>query len=301
MKKRTFSLLFVVALLLFRGCFNDDLSDCPVRLQVYFESVMTKYRYEEVAKQLDLYLYDGMNMLAGHFTYTREELEAVNHRPEIPLGGCDHYTLLALLNAGDTYVVTAPEQLSDFSVSLPALSGDTVKSKQPDLFFGRKEIRTTEIKESNRCIYEVLPLYKNTNHLFVNVTFEAATSSQKEDPDAFVEGNNGAFDQQNRCHPSSRRVYLPHDTFKGVESVDIQFRFTTMQLYIGSDLLLLLKEKDKECFRLQIMDYLSKIYETDEELDQEDMFYFNLVLKDDFTIVELMINGWYVIRSGVEV
>lgn len=301
MKKKTFFFLLIVSLVSLTGCFSDDLSNCPVDLHLYFESVMPKYTYEGVTNRLDLYLYNGMDVLADKYTYSKAELEAIDYRPVLPLGACDRYTLIALVNAESEYAVTGTEELHTFHVSLLASAGGVVRNKQANLFFARKEVFTKDVTSDTKCIYETLALYKNTNHLFVDITFESPVGLQLGELNTYLEGNNGSFNHQNKCHPVSNRVYLPHETNVAPGNANIQYSLTTMQLWIGSDLTLLVEEEQKELLRLRVMDYLSKVYDTDEKLDKEDMFYLNLVLKNDFTIVELKINGWYVIRSGVEV
>ena len=300
MKKSIITLLALAALLL-KACFKDDLSDCPANLQLYFESVITKYKYEEVTNRLDLYLYNGADALAGIYSYSQEELKEINYRPVLPLGTCERYTLLALVNAGDDYIVTRAEQLNTFKVSLRTTVGDTVKKKQEDLFFARKEIQNTEPGSSGRWIYETLPLYKNTNHIFVNVTIESPDNSQLHALQAYIQGNNGSFNNQNNCYPISNRVYLPHKTTIETGSINIQYQFTTMQIRTDSDLILFFHENEEEMLKLIIMDQLSKVYDTNEKLEKEDVFYLDLILKNDYTIIELQVNGWYTIQSGVEV
>lgn len=301
MKKFIPFCLVTILILSFKGCFKDDLSNCPAKLQVYFESVMTKYEYETVTNRLDLFLYNGMDELSGMYTYSKAELEAVNYRPVIPLGTCDRYTLLALVNVADCYEVSDTETLGTFRVALKSTANDTVRQKQTELFFAREELSMTDMNLSDRCVYQTLPLYKNTNHIFVDVAFESSYNLATAVPGAYIKGNNGSFDQYNTCHTNSHRVYLPHKVSADIGNVTVQYQFTTMQLWIGSDILLLLEEQQSEIFRLKIMEHISKVYDTNEKLDQEDRFYLTLVLTDDFTILELSVNGWYVIRSGVEV
>lgn len=304
MHKRYIYIFLLLMVFSLNGCFKDDLSFCPIKLQVYFESVMTKYEYENITDRLDLYVYKDQ-VLMEKFTYSKEELKQINYSPIIPVTYCDSYTLLALTNLSDCYSVSGTDKLSTFHVALNTAIADTVKEKQTDLHYAKKVLPIFEANEANQIIQETLHLYKNTNHIYLNVSFNGEYNFRATDLQARLQGNNGTFNHQNKCHAASNRVYHPHVVDTDVADADIQFWFTTMQLWTGNDLELYLEEsaggKKVEKARLRIMDEISKVYDTDAKLDQEDIFIIELVLENDFTIFELKINDWYIIKSGIEV
>lgn len=293
--------LLITLFLFLGGCNKDDLEDCPIMLHVYFESVMTKYEYENIADQLDLYLYNQNNSLVERFSYSKNQLQQANYTPVLPIWEFGKYTLVALVNPKD-YTISGDGDINSFQVALNSEEGDTVRTKQSDLFHAYKVMDLPFTGIINR--YDTLDLYKNTNHILVNISFERY-DTERSTLHAYMSGNNGSSDYKNDCNPNSKRIYLPYT--KKWEGRKVSMQYTTMQLKIGSDLTLYVEE-EREGTRtimkeLNIAETISKVseYNTNEKLDQEDTFTIDLVLSSDYIILDLKINDWYIIRSGVQV
>lgn len=293
--------LILAAFTLFESCYKDDLEDCPILLHVYCRSVMEKYSYENITDKLDLYLYNQSGAFVEKYSYTRQELAQADYNALIEIWNFGDYTLLASVNALQPYLVTGTENLNAFKVGLIAEANDTVRNKPNDLYHGHKAMALPFTGIINR--YDTLDIYKNTNHIDVNISFENSSVPDELVLTPLMHGNNGSFDYSNKCHPDSRRIYLPH-TRQDMQD-GIQLQFTTMQLRIGSDLTFMLYEdfkgEKKIAHEFNLMEMIAKNpkYDTDEELDQEDHFRITLVYKSDYGILELKVNDWYVIRQGV--
>lgn len=292
--------LLLAVLVIYAGCYKEDFSDCPHVLYLYYRSVMQKYTYEDVVEQLDIYLYDTNGQQISTYTYSVEELDDIDFMPKIPVEKNTVYSIVSVLNAHNDYTIENGLELQSFKLSLNTQSGDTVREKQDDLFYGMKQI--TVIGLENRQQQETIDLYKNTNHINLNVSFRNGK------PDGYplfarLEANNGSFDYTNKCYPQSFRIYEPYlqNEYSGKEL----FCFTTMQIWLGSVVNLFLETEEGgrriQKSEMNIVEVITKVYNTEEKLAQEDIFNINLILDADYTIFELSINEWYVIKSGEEI
>jgi len=292
-------LYFLLAFLLFfQGCYKDDLKDCPIMLHVYFKSVMKKYTYKEIVDRLDLYLYNQGGAFVEKFSFSADELQMIGYEPVLPIWDFGDYTLVTEVNAGNSYTVESGS-LDAFRVSLKAEQGNMVRSKQEDLYHAHKELSLPFTGIIHQ--YDTLDLYKNTNHFNVDVSFEGGYIPTEANIQASILGSNGSYDYTNLCQPNSSRTYLPHS--RNEKSGHILMQFTTMQIRYGNDLVLRVDTEDSggiktEKSRVDIMKMLSTNYPTNDDLDQEDIYDIKLVLKDDYSVLEMMINDWYVIRQG---
>ncbi|GEM_PF-4283467 len=258
--------------------------------------------YEEFVENIDLYLFDTDGYLVNSYSYRKDDL--YNYKALLPMQEEGDYLLVASVNNSDDYSTSGKDDLQSFQISLKTDEANIIRRKQADIYHGMQNVSFTP---STWLFWEedTVPLYKNTNHINVSLTYNGYTSPGESTLNMFIEGNNGTYDYKNDCMSSSLRTYYPHSIEAVSEKVD-RFRFTTMQLYIGSDLLLYLQDKNADGKiilnkQLNILSYLSRIYPTNDHLDQEDIFNIDLTIDGDFQILELKINDWFLIRGGEEV
>ncbi len=299
MKQKYIYMLLIITLV-YTSCYKEDFSDCPILLHVYFESVMEKYRYEDIVDEMDLYLYDENHRLVQQQHFTVDQLRETDYNAILSVERFGKYTLSSVLNVGQSYIVFGTDNLDNLNINIKAQKGDTVNRQPSDVYYSFKDIRVQDV---GSCVqYDTLALYKNTNHINVDISFEGGW------PDniklhGYLKGNNGGFDYKNRTLVSSLRVYLPYKRQTTGQYHELM-NFTTMQILRGSDLTLYIDAEyngtREQKYELDIYQYLAKIY-TDEELEQEDEFDIKIVLSSDYTIFELVINDWYLIRQGTEV
>lgn len=298
--------LSALLLLIMFGCsrIKDDLDDCPVILHLYFESVMRKYQYEDVTDRLDLYMYDNSGKLMKKYSYTREELEAMDfsHVSEMKKG---QYMFVASVNQADCYDVSGEHDMNALNISLNTVYGNEVHDRQKDLYHGNKIVPIPDYRKGTIHVYDTIALYKNTNHINVDVVYNGPLEPGQV-VSAYIDGNNGSFGYSNVCHDESERLYRPHGRDEQLPSW--LFRLTTMQLWIGSDLTLHVEKGEPEGEKTQIKQFglVSEIlkhpdYNTDDDLDQQDIYDIKLVIDANGVILNLIINDWYVIRQGEDI
>lgn len=241
MKVKYISILCAFSLLL-GGCIKDSLEDCPVLVHVYLESVMKKYQYEKIADRLDLYLYDSNEKLVNKFSYSQADLARTEFIPVLSVQEVGDYTLVASLNQSQFYEFSGIEYLDTYRVSLKPMESNKIRDKQNDLYHGYKHLSVPYTHNINQ--YDTIAVYKNTNHININITYEGRVA-QGVNRNVYLKGNNGSFNYQNVCDARSERIYLPHTSQSRSDSW--YYQFTTMQLWLGSDLSLIVKEeKDGE-------------------------------------------------------
>lgn len=298
--KQKYKYLLLILLLAYTSCYKEDFSDCPVLLHVYFESIMDKYRYEDIVDELDLYLYDENHRLVQKQHYTVSQLRETDYNAPLSIERFGKYTLSAVLNVGQSYNVSGSDNLDNLDINIKTQRGDTVNRKPTDVYYAFKDVRIQDI--GTRVQYDTLALYKNTNHINVDVSFEDGRPSNLK-LHGYLKGNNGGFDYKNKTLPGSLRVYLPYKQQTTAQYHELM-NFTTMQILRGSDLTLYIDGEHngtrEQKYELDIYKYLAKIY-TDEELEQEDEFDIEIILSSDYSIFVLKINDWYLIRQGIEV
>ncbi|MDH6358993.1 FimB/Mfa2 family fimbrial subunit [Parabacteroides sp. PF5-9] len=313
-------ILFVIPVLLFGSCLKDELEPCgmdPDNLRyISLKSGMRKYNYEHIVKEVDVYLYDDNDFLVDLLSYSKEELKKTDYRIALPIAENQEYSAVVLVNKGDSYEIDRIDQQKEFYVSLKSEAGDTVRTRQADLFTGFKvlDFGADALPEGmdDRC--DTVILMKATNHFDVTVDFKGYTLPTGSRINTYIKGNNGSANYQTRCHKNSQRIYMPLPPDDGSVMTDNPLYFTTMKIWHGSDLTLYVEELNEndqlvKSHQMLIVDRLAQIknmdgeylYNTDDKLDQEDQFVLNLELDDRFVLIGLSINGWSLIESGIVV
>lgn len=299
--------ILLIGFLLLEGCYKDDLEDCPIMLHVYFESIMEKskgsdYKYENVTDQLDLYLYDQGGNLTEKFSYSRNELELMGYQPVLPIRNFGDYTLIALVNGRNSFNVES-NNMEAFRVSIKKDDKDTVKTRPSNLHHAYKNLHLPFTGVINQ--YDTLDLYKNTNHINLDISFKGGSFPEYINLYTYLGGNNGSSNYRNICLPNDYTIYTPNNTQKVADHLKQQF--TTMLMWLESDLTLFIEEevegvKTLKC-ELNIVKELanSKEFVTNEDLMKEDIFNIILVLDNDYTVLKLQINDWEVIKMGEDI
>ena len=305
---KTKSLFLVpMLLLMLTGCYKDDNSDCPEGRYIYFNSVMNKYDYEDVAECVHLYLYDNQGKLADTYNFDAQQLKANGYKVQLPFYPPGSYTLVAQVNySEDYYGITGDNDLSSFRSSIQC--GPT--ELQNDIWQGHETIRFDRYSIAQQeC--DTVDVYKNTNNFEVYVRFKDGSIPQRKNITAYMEGSNGTVGYNNSCIAGSSRTYEPHTSLEN----NHQYSFRTMNLNTDSDLALHLTAADRtravQVLSLNIVPYLAKIedgwgnylYKTQAQLDQEDRFEIIVTLDDpgntgNLQIIGLVINGWALIKQG---
>jgi len=302
-------LLLPMLLILLTGCYKDDNSDCPEGRYIYFNSVMNKYDYEDVAECVHLYLYDNQGKLADTYSFSTQQLEASGYKVQLPFYTPGDYTLVAQVNYSDEhYAVTGHDDLSSFRSSIQCGPSDL----QNDIWHGYRTIRFDRYSIARQeC--DTVDVYKNTNNFEVYVRFKDGSIPQRKNITAYMEGSNGMVGYNNNCIAGSLRTYRPYTTMES----NHQYSFRTMNLNTDSDLALYLEAADmtraSQSVSLPIASYLAQIkdaggnylYKTQAQLDQEDRFEIIVTLDDNgpggnLQIIGLIINGWALIKQAEE-
>lgn len=298
-------LIGISVLTLLSGCIRDDLSKCPKGdRHICFESVMKKYDFRDIVDHTTLYLYDTENTMVFNRTYTVEDLVSNDYRINIPKQKDGTYTLVASMNSGNDYKKETPSELSGFGISLIADAGKHVTRKQRDIYHGTRQIVYNDKEDQDKEICDLVRLYKNTNHIHVTVRYNGYRLPESHTLQASITADNGAYEHRNQNTKNNDRTYIPHIQESSLERE--YYSFTVMHITTKNTISLLLNEQtangNADAFlNMNLLREIMKIYPTDEDLDQEDIFYIDIVLGESMVVIELRINGWYAIRDGVDV
>lgn len=304
--KRIYKICLGLSVFIFlNGCIHEGALDCPREERyVCFKSVMKKYDFRDIVDHTTLYLYNDVDELVFKRTYTKEELIQHNYRAPLPVQKPGAYTLVASMNSGDDYLKNEAQKLSDFRISLIPDRHNHVTRQQSDIYHGSSPICFTgEAPGENECDYLVW-LYKNTNYIHVTLTHNGYTPPPGGTIRSAIEGDNGTYNHRNENLPNHDRIYIAHT--RESEPVSEFFLSTVMHIRSRNNVVLKLEEFDGQGVvnTMQEKDLIQeflKIYPTDEELDQVDLFDVKIELGDNMTIVSMTVNGWYTIRDGVEI
>lgn len=301
---KIFIILSLVVLLFANSCIREELDECPlIERHICFESAMHKYNFAEIIDQTTLYLYNSEKELVFSRIYTAEELVMNNYMASIPLQEADTYTLLASMNSGNDYQKAEALHLHDFSISLIPDKADSITRKQTDIYHGFREIVFTE-NEQPKQICDKVTLYKNTNHINITLVYDGYIIPEAHMLQAKLEANNGMYNHFNENTGNGNRIYIAHNE----ESISNgnYYNFTVMHIKSQLPVSLYLEEVNADGIvhaglEKDLIKEITKIYQTDEDLDQEDIFDIKITLGDRMTIISLLVNGWYTIRDGVDI
>jgi hypothetical protein len=271
---------------------------------------MHKYKIEDVAQEVLLYLYNNNGGLVDTFRFSAAYLKANNFIALLPIEDVGQYTVVALLNPSTQYYdVTGDGALTTFRTELKADRADTVARRQSDLFYAYKEITHVQ---STTIEYDTIRLFKSTVHFNVFVELEDYQLPAENTLSTAIDGNNGIFDYLNA--KSVRRLYLPYTnpvvTTRAIKE-EYHYQFETMDFRTTDVLNLLVHEDGPNTDRtetINIIEALGNItldddshpYDTNAKLAQEDEYDLRVVLDAGFKILELRINDWYTIKGGLE-
>lgn len=315
MNRKEYILILFSSLLIFGGCINEDLSDCPRGKYIYFKTNSPKYVYENIVKKVDLYLYDEGENLVSEYSCPREDLDGNNYRIYIPQFPNGNYVAVALVNQDNHYETLDKSKLTSLRTRLLTTSGDSVKIKPNDIYHSNKEMN---FGDTYHITSDTMFLSKNTNHINLSVQIKDHKMPDANTLGTTITGANGEYNYNNRSVGNSTLTYIPHTT-SPIEKVQNTIVFknstTIMRLWIDADLMVNVIEyengvtpKNKPVASLNLMDMISKVkndatgeylYNTNEKLELEDEFNIEVIYDSSFSIIDLKVNDWFCIKNSV--
>lgn len=304
MVKRIYIVLFLLSLIT-QSCIKDDLSDCPQRRYIWFESINPKYKYGIIAKQVNLYLYDEQQRFVSELIYSTDELNQSNGKVYIPDQIKGTYMVVALVNLSDSYQVYDTERLEMWKLLLQDINDNKVFVRPPDIYHAVKNISFgSDINHKADTLY----LEKNTNHIYLTITSNEPSVLEKIRP--YIRASNSMSNYENLLLGERVIDYYPHDIEKYTNQA--QYSLTTMLLRMGGDASMYLEEQkpdgsvtDRKLFNItqELIKIRNnngeKLYDTNLKLALEDEFKFIIVLDEASKIIDLKINDWYVIKNYI--
>lgn len=311
-KEYVFILLF--SFLIFGNCINEDNSDCPYGKYVLFKIINPKYQYKEVVDKVDLYLYNEEEILVGEYSYSKAQLEGSELKAMIPYDRAGNYSIVALINQSERYLTFNKGELKELRTELLTDEGDSVKFKLADIYHSYKEV---SFKGNTAMTNDTMYLSKNTNHINLEIEIHDYDLPDNASLVTHICGNNGTYNFSNKSVGNRKITYLPHSSDFGDirnEIMNFRYLFTIMRLWIGDDLKICLEQHEpgtlpetlaevmltEEIAKLENELTGEKLYDTDEKLELEDEFDIRIVFDNTFTIIELKINDWFVIKPEIE-
>lgn len=313
MRKIVYIVIVIFILWLPSGCYREDLSDCPQGLLLKLEPTITKYTIDEIINDVTLYLFNEQGDYVAKYHYQRDALQGPELLVPVPQQRTGKYTFVVLVNHDEKdYTTFGTEKCESLLTRLLTEPNFTFSRKQADLYHGHKVI---EVTQGLKVVTEEVEISKNTNNINLQLEIREYNLEENEEISAQLTGTNGTYDYANKPTGNTVITYNPHTPGPAVAEQGVYRRedqFRTMRLWIGDDLKLTIYRnfpdlKPIEMASIMLTKTIAEIkdpstgdylYNTDEKLELEDEFNISLVLDETYTIVDLIINNWYVVKSG---
>ncbi|MCD8042756.1 MAG: FimB/Mfa2 family fimbrial subunit [Tannerellaceae bacterium] len=318
--------IFIGGLILLTiSCVKDDMSDCDTggssgggiietnsRI-LSFETIPHKYKFETIAENLRLYLYDEDLFLLNYYDITVQELAANDYKVTISdwkeVEDERLYHIMGVLNYTEHYEIAGEEHLERYETRIARDENNETEEDLNHIFVGY-----INIDPITKTVYEYkMLLEKLTNRIHLTVEFVDFELPDNSNLTAHIIGSNAEYNYLNHSleytsmiyHPC---IYGPNDDSK------FKFEITTGKLYMEDDLELLIELYNPNGIRIEHIDIplTEKIaetqddngyylYNTDEKLKEEDEYYLNIVIGANFQIIEFNINDWHlVVDPGID-
>jgi hypothetical protein len=236
-------LLMIGASIVLSSCVNDDLSDCMVEKQIYFDFkvAVTGKKKDGIdpadLTKLNLYIFDEKGKFLREYTDESPKLSP-EYFISIPQLKSGNYKFIAWGNLKDQYSLSdaelVPEKTSfdDLRVSLKCITNDTVKESLKPLFFAtHAESSTIEVKEnvSQRILLKIVDDTYKINLTVANVdTTQLLTNTYRME----IADNNGTYRFDNDFAACTNFAYVkPCDLNK--EKYELESSLTVLRLAAG--------------------------------------------------------------------
>ncbi len=333
-----FHKIFLVTAMVFTALacsVKEDMSDCfpeestEGKIILDFKCINQNYLIPDIIRDLELLFYNGDGVLVHNLNYDRAELEQMKW--QVPLSeesGPEKgkYKILALVNyVFESHLsVSGKDNLDEFLAVLNRDSERWVKYFLSDTYQGISDLDIAYIP--NDEIYHTINLSKNTNTIKLTVEFDdERTVGRLDSYRSYLTGNNGDY-RWDELVPEvywTRNtgdvtraeneivLYVPYESSFGDGDPVIVDLIKTMRVSTDSDLKLIMEFMENGIFyseEINIPQMLAKvekngikIYDTDEKLEQYDFFDITVRIGSEFVAVSLIIDGWYLVISGVDV
>lgn len=325
MKKIEYILLLTAWLISFSGCVKEDLdlSDCPPvdpgveeenERYLRFQVKNNSQGFANIVEYIQLFAYDENNGYIKDTLLTRNQIQASDYRFNMTAWkneGEEFHHMIGVMNLTDNYSIDNEHHKLEFRKSVVTNRTDTVDVHLEDVYLGQIEFGTP-VKS---VTYDMLYLVKNTNDVHLEIEFmEGCQLPENSTITPYLRGSNGTYNAFNESVGENTLVYEHHTYLTNLLPV-LHYQFTTLKMYIGDDLEVLIKRyEDENAESVQevsfmLTEYISQLvdgdgyylYSTDEDLElQEDPFVVRILLDCDFAIAEITVNNWFVIKPGVD-
>ncbi len=331
MRTRNIFPALLLALPLLTGCLKEDYSYCPPGLYVTFEAINPKHAYPELVDNVSLYLYDpASGALVVRFDYTRDDLREGDMAAFVPYTVPGTYRLLAVVN-DNLYTTSTGQQ--NYATFRSTVNGEVLMYDAEPFFSAVREITIadgvqTEVPE------ELMRLAKHNNNIYLHIEYLDYVPMAGTNLTARIEASNRAFDHA----PYTSVQKLTSNHWLRTNNFDIdeahwlpyhpaEFRFTTMRMWHGSDMTLIIREEpdqgaevdeselrqitydiDETLAKVRNPENQEAIYGTDEALEFHDEYHIHvqLGLSDNPIVVEYVdvrlvvgVQKWNYIHAGM--
>ena len=295
-------------------CIYEDLSTCPLRVQLRYDYNMQYVdRWHREAQDVHLYIFDKTGHLVSEMTDAAAPY-AEGQTFELQLAPGD-YSIVALCGhrMGTLYqeskLQVGTSTMQDLLIQLSRAEDKRIAAELPPLLYGvSKEV--TALGDGSRLIVVPMAKWTNSIRLVMQDLSEGGKSNIKiENYDFKITAPNGRYNGAGEVLTDDVLTYTPYYAEQVKGSGGIAVELNTLRLLTNQDQRLIITERatgdellniDLLSLLLQTKFYANNKLSDQEYLDREDhyavIFAFDgrPVTRETFLAVNVWINGWLI-------
>lgn len=295
-------------------CIYEDLSTCPLRVQLRYDYNMQYVdRWHREAQDVHLYIFDKTGHLVSEMTDAAAPY-AEGQTFELQLAPGD-YSIVALCGhrMGTLYqeskLQVGTSTMQDLLIQLSRAEDKRIAAELPPLLYGiSKEVQV--LGDGSRLIVVPMAKWTNSIRLVMQDLSEGGKSNIKiENYDFKITAPNGRYNGAGEVLTDDVLTYTPYYAEQIKGSGGIAVELNTLRLLTNQDQRLIITERatgdellniDLLSLLLQTKFYANNKLSDQEYLDREDhyavIFAFDgrPVTRETFLAVNLWINGWLI-------
>lgn len=303
--------IFIVFIVLLQSCIKEDLSKCESVLLLRFRYTLNNQEtnlFDSKIHQVNVYIFDSDGKFVDNFTEQGDKLTN-DYVMRIPLPKGE-YQIVAYGGDFSTYSTGEIDNqtnilnnslrkgvtdIADFRAELKSVIGDggyLYPAAVPnDLYAGfAHNVASTE---NNQNVKDI-ELISNSKKIKVKIT---GTNFVTMPLEVHITTTNGRYGYDNNIDESHGIFkYLPINSLEQPNYIEIDLK--TLRLMMGSSAILLIKSDSDVLYEENIIEQilLSPEYNTQEDLDREDEFVFelNITPSSNGIVITVTVNGWVI-------
>lgn len=319
--KRIFShILMLIAIVCITAacCIREDLSECNSELILRFRYTLNTQNqnlFETNVSNVNVYLFDADNKYIGLYKSSKAMSNQDLMRIELPEG---KYSAVVLGANYNTYKVGEIDNTSN-SIATELIKGETdinnfrlelltqassdgylYPSSKPDhIYMG--SVYSVASLPNNEAIVDV-DLIKLTKDIVVNVINTNELPTKSYEYDATIKNQNGRYDHHSITDNTHGVVkYNINEYVQSKDTLSMKTRVMRLMVDDTPTLDIINTASSQTLYSKNMIDLimLTNKYKTQEDIDREDQFEFNILMYKDI-LMSVTVNGWVVVEIEPE-